>query len=159
MKTAIVYYSYEGNCARIAELLRGEFNADLIALQTADEKVRKGLAKYAWGGAQVFMKKLPALKPCRFEPSAYDLIILGAPVWAGSPAPPLQSFLTQTKISGKRVALYCCHLGGMGKAMEKMRTLLPGNTIAGSVDFINPAGGDVEENKRKITAWAQTLRT
>jgi flavodoxin len=158
MKTAIVYYSYEGNCARIAELLRAEFNADLIALQTVDGKVRKGLAKYAWGGAQVFMKKLPALKPCQFEPAAYDLIILGAPVWAGSPAPPLQSFLTQTKISGKRAALYCCHLGGIGKALEKMRVLLPGNTIAGSIDFINPSAGNEQEIKRKIAEWAQTLR-
>jgi hypothetical protein len=104
------------------------------------------------------MKKLPALKPCQFEPSAYDLVILGAPVWAGSPAPPLQSFLAQTKISGKRVALYCCHLGGMGKTMEKMRALLPGNTIAGSADFINPSAGDEEATKRKITEWAQTLR-
>jgi flavodoxin len=158
MKTAILYYSYEGNCARIAELLGAELGADIFPLQTVDETARKGLAKYVWGGAQVFMGKLPPLKPCSFDSSAYDLIVLGAPVWAGSPAPPLRSFLAGAKISGKRAALYCCHRGGKGKALEKMRVLLPGNSMAGTIDFVEPSAGDQGELKRKIAQWAQTLR-
>jgi flavodoxin len=157
MKTAVVYYSYDGNCAHIAEQLKARLDADLIPLKTADEKKRTGFAKYAWGGAQVFMKKKPALKPCRFDAASYDLIILGAPVWAASPAPPLGTFLSEANISGKRIALFCCHMGGMGKALEKMKSLAPGNTIVGEIDFINPSTGDAEEVTRRLTEWIDKI--
>ncbi|MDR0553411.1 MAG: flavodoxin [Treponema sp.] len=157
MKAAVVYYSYDGNCARIAEWIQAETRADLVALETADEKRRTGLAKYAWGGAQVFMKKKPPLKPYHFDDASYDLVILGAPVWAGAPAPPLETFISETRLSGKRLAFFCCHRGGMGNALEKMRTLLPGNTFAGSIDFLNPLTADAEETKRKLVGWLKTL--
>jgi flavodoxin len=157
MKTVVVYYSYDGNCAFIAKQLKSQLNADIVALETADEKKRTGLAKYAWGGSQVFMRKKPALKPYNFDPAAYDLIVLGTPVWAGSPSPAIVSFLSRTKIAGKRIALFICHAGGRGKAMEKFEALLPGNTIAGKIDFINPARGDPEEALKKTAEWVKTI--
>ncbi|MDR1575259.1 MAG: flavodoxin [Treponema sp.] len=156
MKTAVVYYSFDGNCALVAEQIKAILNADLIRLQTKDEKKRGGFAKYFWGGAQVVMRKKPALKPYDFDAAAYDLIIIGAPVWAGSPAPPLETFLSAAKISGKKLALFLCHAGGRGKAMDKLKLLLAGNTIAAETDFINPAG-NTGELKRKVEEWLKPL--
>ncbi|MDR2134951.1 MAG: flavodoxin [Treponema sp.] len=157
MKTAVVYYSFDGNCALVAKRLGSLLNADIVALETADEKKRTGFAKYAWGGSQVIMRKKPALRPYSFDPAAYDLIILGTPVWAGSPSPAIASFLSQTKITGKRIALFVCHAGGRGKAMEKFEAMLPGNVIAGKIDFINPARGDPEETLKKTAEWVKTI--
>jgi flavodoxin len=157
VKTAVVYYSYEGNCALVAETLKGILNADVLEIKTADTKKRGGLAKFFWGGGQVLMHRKPALLSYAFDAGAYDLIILGSPVWAGSPAPAMESFLGKTKIAGKKIALFVCHAGGKGKALEKFRALVPGNDIAGEIDFINPAEDGGEEMKKKIGAWAKSL--
>jgi flavodoxin len=157
MKIAIIYYSFEGNCALVAGALKEKLNADVFEIKTADEKKRTGLSKYIWGGKQVFQHAKPAIKPYSINIDAYDLIILGAPVWAGSPAPAIAAFLDQTKIAGKKVALFCCHAGGKRKALDKLKALVPGNAIAGEIDFKNPARGNTEDLKKKIDRWIAAI--
>lgn len=157
MKTLVVYYSYEGNCAFVAENIKAAMNAEMLEIKTADQKKRTGAAKYFWGGSQVVMNKKPALKPYAVNPGAFDLIVIGTPVWAGSPSPAIVSFLEKTKISGKKIALFCCHAGGKGRVFEKLKAILSGNTIAGEIDFLNPAKDDPEKNKRRIEEWVKTL--
>jgi flavodoxin len=157
LKTAVVYYSFDGNCALVAEALKNRLNADVFAIKTADEKKRTGLGKYIWGGRQVFQHAKPELKPLSVNIDAYDLIILGAPVWAGSPAPAMASFLSRTPLNGRKIAVFCCHAGGKGKALDKFKALLAGNTIAGEIDFNNPARGNTEALRKKIDAWIASL--
>jgi flavodoxin len=157
MKTAVIYYSYEGNCALIAELIKTARGADLIELRTADEKKRQGLSKYLWGGRQVMMKETPPLKPYTVDPEAYDLIIFGTPVWAAGPAPALYTFLKEKKISNKKLALYCCHAGNKGLVFDKIKRNLPGNTFAGEIDFVNPAKQNRQEIINKLNAWLNGL--
>jgi flavodoxin len=155
MKTLIVYYSYDGNCALAAETLKELLNADVLEIKTVDEKKRGGLAKYLWGGRQVFSRGKPDLKPYAFDAGPWDLIILGTPVWAGSPSPAMASFLDKTRISGKRIALFVCHGGGMGKALEKFKALLPLNSIAGEIDLVNPLKQDKRKLREKLEAWVK----
>jgi flavodoxin len=164
MKTLIVYYSYEGNSALVAEELKKAAGAissvcDILELKTAEDTKRTGLAKYFWGGKQVLSHTKPQLKPYTVTIEEYDLIILGAPVWAGTPAPALQSFIDETKISGKKLGLFCCHAGGKGKALDKLKALLPGNTIAGEIDFVNPAKQDRAAVVKQIEEWVRLLQT
>jgi flavodoxin len=157
MKTAVVFYSLDGNCAFVAEQLKAKLNADLIQIQTKDDKKRGKVGKMLWGVGMVFGRKKPPLKPYTFDPAAYDLIIIGAPVWASSPAPPLKTFLSQTKINGKKVALFVCHAGGKGNALDKFKALLPGNEIAAKADFQIPAQGDSEKAKQQIEDWIKGI--
>ena len=157
MKTAVIYYSFEGNSALIAKTIKDAINADIFEIKTVEQKKRSGFAKYAWGGAQAVMNKKPALLPLSADINAYDLVILGTPVWADSPAPAMVSFLCSAKISGKKIALFCCHGGGKGKAFEKFKSLLPGNTIAGEIDFVNPARNESAAQKQKVTEWLKTI--
>ena len=157
MKTLIIYYSLDGNCALIAENLKSCLKAEVLEIKTLDTKKRKGFALYFWGGSQVLFRKKPPLKPYTIDVNAWDLIILGTPVWAGSPAPAISSFLDKTKISGKKLALYCCHGGGMGEALEKFKALLPGNTFAGEINFKVPRREDASKVKQQTEEWAKTL--
>ena len=104
----------------------------------------------------VFMKKKPPLKPYTFDPAAYDLIILGAPVWAGSPAPPLKTLLSETAMSGKKIALFVCHAGGKGNALGKFKAMLPGNEIVAEADFKEPLKNS-DEAERQITDWVKSI--
>jgi flavodoxin len=157
MKTAVIYYSLDGNCALIAKTIKDALDAGIFEIKTVDKKKRRGIAKLAWGGFQVIMKKKPELEPLSIDINAYDLIILGTPVWAASPAPASLSFLSKTKIIGKKLALFCCHAGGKGKAFNKFRALLPGNTDAGEIDFENAARLESAALKQKIGEWVKTL--
>lgn len=154
MKTAVVFYSHDRHCAFVAEELKARLNADVVRLYTKDEKKRRGFAKYAWGGSLVIMHKKPELKPYVFDAAAYELIIIGAPVWAGSPAPPVLTFLSESAINKKNVAFFLCHAGGKGKAMDKFRTQFEGNTVIGEADFLNPGN---DEAKRLIGEWAARI--
>jgi flavodoxin len=157
MKTTVVYYSLDGNCALIVDMIKTAIQADVLRLQTEDDKHRRGFAKYFWGGRQVLTHQRPALKPYAVNLDSYDLIIFGAPVWAASPAPAINSFLDSAALSNKKVALFCCHGGGMGKAMEKFKALLSGNTIAGVIDFQNPAKQDRQKVQAKLDEWLRKL--
>jgi flavodoxin len=153
MKTAVVFFSYDGNSAFVAQQIKTRLNADLVQLCLKDEKKRGKIASLFWGGAMVFSRKNPPLKPYDFDPSAYDLIILGAPIWAGSPAPPLKTFLSQTPITGKKLALFVCHGGGPGESLEKFKALVPGSEIVSTADFLLPLRNK-EEAQRKAAEWA-----
>jgi flavodoxin len=155
MKTAVVFYSLDGNCALVAEEIKSRLDADLIRLQTMDEKKRGKIGKLFWGGGMVISRKKPPLKPYSFDASAYDLIIIGAPVWAGSSAPPVHTFLSQAGIKGKRVALFVCHAGGKGSSLEKFKALLAGNDIIAAADFKEPAKNDNEALKQLIADWVR----
>jgi flavodoxin len=159
MKTLIVYYSYDGNSAFIAQELKSALGADCLRLEPADEKRRKGLVKIVWGATQVLSKRFPELKPfdCRLDD--YDLIVLGTPVWAGSPAPALQSFLQKTALQGKKIGVFVCHAGGKGDAVGKLKAALPsGNTVVAEADFQNPLQGQGGELKAKIESFAKALK-
>ena len=157
MKTAVIYYSYEGSTALVAELIREELKADIFEIKTRINKKRKGFAKYFWGGLEVVTHKKPALLPLSIDINKYDLVVLGSPVWAGSPSSPVFSFLTGTEIKGKKIALFCCCAGGKGKVFEKLKGLLPGNTFAGEIEFIKPSVKNSAKLKQKIGEWVKTL--
>ena len=112
---------------------------------------------YAWGGGQAIFGIKPKLEPLSVDLGAYDLIILGTPVWAGSPAPAVVSFLDKAKPNGKKVALFCCHGGGMGSVFKKLKARLGGNTIVSEIDFMLPLKNQGDELKQKISGWAKTL--
>ncbi|MDR2494320.1 MAG: NAD(P)H-dependent oxidoreductase [Spirochaetaceae bacterium] len=157
MKTIIIYFSYDGNCDMVAKQLQAPLNADLLRLYLEDDTCRKGFAKYLWGGGQALGNKAPALKPYAADLAGYDLVVIGAPVWAGSPAPALRSFFENTAFSGKKAALFCCHAGGKGKALEKLRQRVAGNDVIGETDFVNPAKQDPRGVREKAEAWARDL--
>ncbi|MDR1249808.1 MAG: flavodoxin [Treponema sp.] len=160
MKTLVVFYSYDGNSAMVAEELKKAFGegCDTLEIKPQDDAKRSGFAKYLWGGRMVLTHKKPRLMPWNAELDGYDLVILGGPVWAGTPAPALQAFIAEAKMQGKRLGLFVCHAGGPGKALDKLKALLPGNVIAGSIDFQNPGKQDRAAATERIDGWVKVLQ-
>ena len=156
MKTAVIVYSLDGNCSFVAEKIKSLLNADLVQLHTKNEKKRSKFGNFAWGGGMVTFGIKPRLKPWTFIPSAYDLIIMGVPVWAGSPAPPIKTFLSAARINGKKIALFVCHGGGMGNALKKFKALCAGNDIIAEADFKEPIKSGNAALKQ-IEDWAKGL--
>ena len=154
MKKLVIYYSFEGNTKLMAESIAKAAGAELLQLTLKKETSSKGFIKYLWAGKAAMMKGKPELLPLDKNPEDYDLIFLGTPVWALSCAPPVNSFLSSYPLTGKKVALFCCHGGNKRNIFQKMRDALEGNEFIGEVDFKDPLKHDTEENIRIAENWA-----
>lgn len=95
MKSIIIYYSLTGNTHSIAEVIAKEFQSDLLRIKPKEELDRNKLSKFVWGNLQVIMSEVPELEDYKFDPSSYELVLLGTPVWAFSYSAPINSFLSK----------------------------------------------------------------
>ena len=155
MKTLVVYYTLEGNTRFIAQKIAEATGADVLELRPKKETVKPhSLSKYFWGGKQVMMKEKPELLPFDLNPEDYDLLFIGSPVWAWNFTPPLGTFFSQVKLTGKKIALFCSCGGAKNKTLENMEAELPGNKIVGKIDFKEPLKNNPEECAEKAKRWA-----
>lgn len=121
MKAVVVYYSLEGNTKFVAEQIAKELDADLLEIQSVKKYSAEGPMKYAIGGKDAVTGKKPELEPYSFNKEDYDLVIIGTPLWAGTCAPPIRTFLSTEKLNASKVAFFvCCGGGSSRKCMEKM---------------------------------------
>lgn len=157
MKTLVIYYSYEGNTEFIAKTIAEHLGADLLKLEPENEQKHTGFMKYIWGGKQVFFNRRPELKPFDKNPSDYDRLIIGTPVWAFSFAPAFNSFFEKNDIENKHIALFCCSGGGKGEVFKNMRLMLEGNEIIGEMAFIEPLSHDSAECAQRAIFWVEGL--
>jgi flavodoxin len=157
MKTLVVYYSFEGNTRYIAERIASAAGADMQELKPVNDIPSKGFMKYVWGGRAVFKKQAPELQPLGKDPSSYDVVFLGTPVWAFTFAPALRTFFDICRLQGKKVALFCCCGGSKGKTFERMRERLEGNRILGEIVFVEPLSRSKDESGREAEAWARRM--
>ena len=158
MRVLVVYYSLEGNTRFIAESIAEAVGADLLELKPKKELSSKGFMKYMWGGRQVVMGEKPELMPFDKNPQDYDLIFIGSPVWAFSFAPPLNTFLSNHGLKGRKVALFSSCGGTKGGTFDRMRKLLSGNTIAGEMEFIEPAKNRPGKQAETARDWAKSMQ-
>lgn len=158
MKTLVVFYSFEGNTKLIAENIAETINADILELKPKKEMKSRGFMKYVWGAKTVIMRAKPELFPIEKNPENYDVLFIGTPVWAGTYAPPLNTFFLTSPVSNKKIALFCCHGGGKGKIFNKMKKALEGNQILSEIDFREPLKKNTDANIQRARDWAEKLR-
>ena len=132
----VVYYSYENNTKLIAETIAAQIGAEILRIMPKDEMTSHGFFKFVKGGFNAMRKATPELLPIEKNLNDYETIFIGAPVWAGTHAPAMHSFLTQNKIENKKIALFAVCDGGPGHTLVDMKTLLPNNEIIGEKEFI-----------------------
>lgn len=160
MKSLIIYYSLDGNTKYISETLAGELSWDILELKTTKELVNKNsFMKYLWWWKMVYMKEEPELLPINVDFNNYDLIVIGTPVWAFNYTPPLSTFFSNYKLSGKQIAIFCCHWWWMWKTLENMKEKLSWNTIISENNFIEPLKRDKEVNRLKAIQWTKEIIT
>ncbi len=158
MKALVLYYSFSGNTRLIAETAAKELNADLEELKPVKPLNASGAGYVMWGLRQLVSQSKPPLLPLKHNANAYDLIIIGTPVWSYTVTPPIRTFLDEHPFNGKKIALFCCHGGNYGKTFDDMKKALTGNEIIGTADFYDPLKQDIAGNRQKAAAWASTFK-
>jgi flavodoxin len=155
---AIIYYSLEGNVDYIAKLLAHKIDADLIRLEPVKEYPKKSFCKFITCRRDALFSVRPALKNAFPDLNQFSTIIIGTPVWAGKPCAPINTFLHNAKINGKRIALFACCAGeSTEKCFSTMKSLLTGNTIITCDTFISPIRNQGDTVSRKADMIASKI--
>ena len=159
MSSIIVFYSLEGNTELAARKIAASTGADLLRIEPVKAYPQNGFKKFFWGGKSAVMAETPELAPYEFDPSAYERIIFGFPVWAGNITPPIRTFVRDNDLSGKRIAAFACESGaGAEKAFGKLKACLGIETLDAELVLIDPKTKPDPENDNKILEFCNALR-
>lgn len=91
MKSLVVYYSRSNITEKLAKDIAGRLNCDIEEIKP---KVNyQGKVGYVRGGKDAMTEKIVDLETLQYNPEDYDVVYLGAPVWAGKAANPLISYM------------------------------------------------------------------
>ena len=158
MKTLVVYYSLEGNTDFVAGVIAKKLGADIVKLETVKPFPTEAPAKFFKGGMSAVYKLKPKLKNKTIDVKQYDNIIIGTPVWAGTHASPLNTFIKHFGFAGKKVALFVCSGGAdVEKCYIKLKKALGKNSFVGEIDFMEPLKNGKEEAAKTAENWALNL--
>lgn len=160
MKIAIVYYSMHGNCELVADKAAAITGADTMRVEPDKAYPDKGARKFIWGGKSALMGEMPVLKPYEFDAEKYDTVIIGFPVWASNPAPPIKTFVNEHKdeLKGKRIAAFACQSGnGAAKAFSKLKKQLEIDSFVAELILIDPKTVADDKNDGKIQEFCKMV--
>ena len=154
MKALVVYYSFEGNTALIADAIRETLMIPATRIQPVKELPSTGFSKYVWGGSQVIMGFKPKLEPITVDFQAFDVIFLGSPIWAGTFAPPIKTLLEEGYFTNKKVYYFYTHEGGsLGASRRAKANISKHNQFITSKGFIFVLKNK-QKNRKKAQEWA-----
>jgi flavodoxin len=156
MRALIVYYSRTGHTRKVAEELSKELSCDVEELK--DTANRSGPIGWLTCGREASGKMLAKLHPVQKDPAAYDIVVIGTPIWARSMSSPVRTFLTEAKPKLKDVAFFCTEgskgsesaFGEMGELIGKK----PKATLAVTTEDLQKGieADKVRQFARDITA-------
>jgi len=111
MKSLVVYYSRTNVTKKLAEDIASKTDSDLEEIKP---KVNyQGKMGFARGGKHAIQEKIIDLEPLKYDPQDYDVVYLGAPVWAGKAANPLITYIKQNEGKFENVKFFVT-AGGTG---------------------------------------------
>ena len=122
MKYLVVFYSRTGTTRRVAQGIAESIGCDIEEIIPA--KSYSGLFGFLRGGFEATRKKTPEIQTAQKDPSEYDTMIIGTPVWGGTMASPLRTYLTRYGDRFKKVAFFLTKGGEKGtKTFTEMENL------------------------------------
>ena len=155
-KVAVVYFSWSGNTRFAAETIAKKAGAALFEIKA--ETPYSGDFQKCCDEAkpECYGKTLRAIKPIEgLDLAKYDLVFVGTPNWWGTMAPPVRTWVTQSKeaLKGKTVCLFQTHGGGGMQRVGKEFAEIVGDTAK----VLPPkafSGSSIKSNVKALEAFA-----
>lgn len=147
----VAYYSLTGKTEKTATAIADTAGATLYKIQVDkaypdNKKERRKILEQ-----EIENNYLPPLKPTDINPTNYDIIFLGSPVWANHISQPIKSFLAKYNLAGKTVIPFVTHSGGgRGQSFNDVAALCTGCIV--DTDGWSSWGSGVG---RTLTKWVQ----
>lgn len=127
MRALVVYYSRVGKTKELAEELAKKLGCDMEAV--IDKKKRTGIHMLTSGRDAQKMNLTEIEVPAK-DPSNYDLVVVGTPVYSGRVSAPIRTYLTMNKDKIGKSAFFLTHMLKKNRAFEDMQSILSKEPVA-----------------------------
>ena len=158
MKCAVVYFSWspDGNTRFAAQTIAKKSGADIFEIKA--EKPYNGDFHQCCNEAKPECqgKTLRPIKPIEgLDLAKYDLVFVGTPNWWGTMAPPVRTWVSQSKdaLKGKKVCLFQTHGGGGMQRVGKEFA----ETVGDAATVLSPkafGGSSIKSNVKALEDFA-----
>ena len=129
-KALVLYYSQTGNTKAVAQEIASRMDADMeeiLPVKPYDPDFKATIERCLQDQEQ---GNKTEIKPVAADLAKYDIIFLGYPIWFGTYAPPIATFLEQVDLSGKTVVPFCTFgSGGLESSIKDLTKHQPNANI------------------------------
>lgn len=115
LKSIILYYSRTGKTAAAANATANKISGKIVEIK--DLKNRNGIIGWIRAALDARGMKTTKIDPSTVNITDYDTIYLGTPIWAGKPAPAINTVIQNFKIKDKDIVLFVTLDGNKYKNM------------------------------------------
>lgn len=150
----VVYYSRTGTTERIANEIAEALNCDIEKLY--DLKKRNGIMGYIASGRDAVKRNLALINQIENDPTEYDLVIIGSPVWASTMSSAARTYIINGKTKFKNLAFFTTSGGpGNEKVFDEFRKMTGKKTVP----YLNLCRRDIKsgEYKNKIKIFTDEI--
>lgn len=157
----VLYCSRTSNTEQVAGLIHSALGCDMMEVEPTvpyDENYNAMLARAQDELAAIRQGDFPPIKTDVANFDDYDTIFIGYPIWYGSIATPMQTFLHvhASKLAGKRIALFATSgSSGISTSVAEAKRLCPDAT------FIEPSllltSSTLSQAETRVSEWIDRL--
>ncbi len=157
----VLYASRSGNTERMAEEIRRQLDCDMLEIEPQtpyDDDYNAMLSRSQEELDGIRRGHYPPVKNTVKSFDDYDMIFVGYPIWYGSMATPMQTFLHDhaTKLAGKRIALFASSgSSGISTSIGEARKLCPGATVIEHTLLLTSS--TLIQMKNRIKTWLEDI--
>jgi flavodoxin len=131
MNCLVVYYSRTGTTRAVATAIADTLGADIEALTETADRHQRGLLGFLRGVRDAIKKRSSDLDVTKFNPTYYDVVILGTPVWTGSLPPAMRSYLDAYGKDLPKIATFCTtDVSGIENTLNQMAAACDAEVVA-----------------------------
>jgi menaquinone-dependent protoporphyrinogen IX oxidase len=121
-RALVVYFSRTGKVRRVAQAIAEELGAD--GEEIVDTRNRRGPLGLLSAARDAVLRRTARIEEPVHDPAAYDLVVIGTPVWGWSPSAPVRGYLARVRGRLPDVAFFAVARGqGAGRAVRVMASL------------------------------------
>lgn len=169
-KMLVLYYSQTSNTKAVAQEIANKLNADIEEIVLVDPYENDYKATIERSRMEREKGITPKIKPIKANIAKYDVIFLGYPIWFGTYAPPVITWLNNVDLSGKKIVPFCTFgSGGLESSTKDLAEaepnaeILPGygvraarlDAMPNEVDQFLKAGGFIEGEYTKLEEFPE----
>ncbi len=157
----VLYCSRTGNTEGAAQMIRTTLDCDILEVEPQvpyDNDYSSMLSRAQEELAGIRQGDYPAIRTSVEDFDGYDLIFIGYPIWYGSMATPMQSFLHEYagKLAGKRIALFATSgSSGISASTGEARSLCPDATVIERALLLTSS--TLPQMEGRISAWLDEI--
>ena len=157
----VLFASRSGNTERMANEIREKLDCDILEVEPTeayDNDYNAMLERSQEELAAIRQGNYPPVKTSIESFDNYDIVFVGYPIWYGSMATPMQTFLHShaSKLVGKRIALFATSgSSGISTSVNEARNLCPDATLIERTLLLTSSS--LSQMATRVSSWLEEI--